>query len=68
LRALNGAAGEASDIDWRLTASPQRRRLLEQASQFRWEDQFNLSLDPERGLQEKTKEFLKRGADVYAKA
>jgi phosphomethylpyrimidine synthase len=38
---------EASDIDWRSTASPQGRRLLEQASQFRWEDQFNLSLDPE---------------------
>jgi phosphomethylpyrimidine synthase len=38
---------EASDIDWRSTASPQGRRLLEQASQLRWEDQFNLSLDPE---------------------
>jgi len=38
---------EASDIDWRSTASPQGRRLLEKASQFRWEDQFNLSLDPE---------------------
>ena len=38
---------EASDIDWRSTATPQGRRLLEQASQFRWEDQFNLSLDPE---------------------
>jgi len=41
---------EASDIDWRSTASPQGRRLLEQASQFRWEDQFNLSLDPETAL------------------
>src|SRR5438046_4333269 len=38
---------EASDIDWRSTASPQGRRLREQTSQFRWEDQFNLSLDPE---------------------
>jgi len=38
---------EASDIDWRSTASPQGRGLLEQTSQFRWEDQFNLSLDPE---------------------
>jgi phosphomethylpyrimidine synthase len=38
---------EASDIDWRSTASPQGRRLPEQTSQFRWEDQFNLSLDPE---------------------
>src|SRR6478672_75676 len=41
---------EASDIDWRSTASPQGRRLPEQASQFRWEDQFNLSLDPETAL------------------
>ena len=38
---------EASDIDWRSTASPQGRRMLGQTSQFRWEDQFNLSLDPE---------------------
>jgi phosphomethylpyrimidine synthase len=111
---------EASDIDWRSTASPQRRRLLEQASQFRWEDQFNLSLDPEtarefhdetlpaegaktahfcsmcgphfcsmkitedvrkyaaehgltdaeaieRGLEEKSREFVEQGSDVYAK-
>jgi phosphomethylpyrimidine synthase len=40
----------ASDIDWRSTTSPQGRRLLEQTSQFRWEDQFNLSLDPETAL------------------
>jgi phosphomethylpyrimidine synthase len=26
---------------------PEGRRLREQTSQFRWEDQFNLSLDPE---------------------
>ncbi len=38
---------EASDIDWRSSASPQGRRLRGQSSQFRWEDQFNLSLDPE---------------------
>ena len=28
-------------------AGPRGRRLREQTSQFRWEDQFNLSLDPE---------------------
>ena len=28
-------------------AGPRGRRLWEQTSQFRWEDQFNLSLDPE---------------------
>jgi phosphomethylpyrimidine synthase len=37
---------EASEIDW-LEASPRGRRLWEQPSQFRWEDQFNLALDPE---------------------
>jgi phosphomethylpyrimidine synthase len=37
---------EVSDIDW-LKASPLGRRLWEQPSQFRWEDQFNLALDAE---------------------
>jgi len=37
---------EASEIDWP-KASPSGRRLREQPSQFRWEDQFNLGLDPE---------------------
>ena len=31
----------------RATASPSGRRLSAQPRQFRWEDQFNLSLDPE---------------------
>ena len=101
-------------------AGPRGRRLWEQTSQFRWEDQFNLSLDPETarefhdetlpqegaktahfcsmcgphfcsmkitedvrkyaaeqgiaeaeaiksGMQEKRKEFLDKGAEVYAK-
>ena len=39
--------GDASDIDLRSSTSPQERRLWEQPSQFKWEDQFNLSLDPE---------------------
>lgn len=39
--------GDTSDIDWRSSVSPQGRRLWAQPSQFRWEDQFNLSLDPE---------------------
>ncbi len=38
--------GGASDIDCR-NGSPLGRRLWAQPSQFRWEDQFNLSLDPE---------------------
>jgi len=29
------------------TASPTRAKSAGQPSQFRWEDQFNLSLDPE---------------------
>jgi len=38
---------EASDIDWRSRLARRGRRLWEQPSQFRWNDQFNLSLDPE---------------------
>src|SRR5439155_13181378 len=38
---------ESSDIDWRSRSARRGRSLQVQASQFRWEDQFNLSLDPE---------------------
>jgi thiamine biosynthesis protein ThiC len=62
LRALNGAAREASDIDWRSTVSPQGRRLLEQTSQFRWEDQFNLSLDPETAREFHDETLAQEGA------
>jgi phosphomethylpyrimidine synthase len=111
---------EAGEIDW-LKASPSGRRLWEQPSQFRWEDQFNLGLDPEtarefhdetlpqegaktahfcsmcgphfcsmkitedvrkyaaeqgiaeeaalaKGMEEKSKEFVEKGSEVYAKA
>ena len=37
---------EASDIDGQVREGS-GRSLWEQTSQFRWEDQFNLSLDPE---------------------
>src|SRR6266700_5749593 len=111
---------ESSDIDWRSRSARRGRSLQVQASQFRWEDQFNLALDPETarefhdetlpqegaktahfcsmcgphfcsmkitedvrkfaaengltnaqaiesGMQEKRKEFLEKGAEVYAK-
>jgi len=38
---------ESSDIDWRSRPARRGRSLQVQASQFRWEDQFNLALDPE---------------------
>src|SRR5438876_9083419 len=38
---------ESSDIDWRSRSARRGRSLQVQASQFRWEAQFNLSLDPE---------------------
>ena len=41
---------ESSDIDWRSRSARRGRSLQVQASQFRWEDQFNLSLDPETAL------------------
>jgi phosphomethylpyrimidine synthase len=41
---------ESSDIDWRSRPARRGRRLQVQTSQFRWEDQFNLSLDPETAL------------------
>ncbi len=41
---------ESSDIDWRSRSARRGRSLQVQASQFRWEDQFNLSLDLETAL------------------
>jgi thiamine biosynthesis protein ThiC len=38
--------GDASDMDGQVREGS-GRRLWEEPSQFRWEDQFNLSLDPE---------------------
>lgn len=38
--------GDASDMDGQ-TRVGSGRSLREQTSQFRWEDQFNLALDPE---------------------
>jgi hypothetical protein len=70
---MNGKArfewsrGGASDIDWRSSTSPQRRRLWEQPSQFRWEDQFNLSLGLMCGPRpERWKMFLEKSVDNFA--
>lgn len=50
--------GDASDIAWRSSTSPQGRRLWEQPSQFRWED----SLDPETARESHDETLLQEGA------
>jgi phosphomethylpyrimidine synthase len=69
---------EASDMDGQVREGS-GRSLWKRTSQFRWEGQFNLSLDPEtalgvseqqalqKGLQEKSREFVEQGSELYAR-
>ncbi len=54
------SSGDASDMDGQVREGS-GRSLRAQTSQFRWEDQFNLSLDPETAREWSPREAVRHG-------